>query len=475
MPRHKFSLVACARWEEAYIQEWIEYHQSIGFDHIYLYSNDDDPAPLISAVSPYLHGDKPFVTLRHWRHIGEQPQIYLHFLETFREETEWFSFLDIDEFFTLKGVDDIYAFMLDYQSSTDCLYFNWVQYGHSFKQQRDDLPVLTSYLWRAAGPADATKLLCRASSVPAELVRDGLARGRGAFWHFLDNYNLPDVRCRDVLYHPTQGYSANLPDSPRPFVTRPGFAGAILDRAYIAHVQFKSEEDFLRRWRRGGFDNGEHWKALFESGRYKTLLAEANQVYDTYLAAYWHRYTEAARRVDTQPHLVPPPGENVALNKPSWQSSVHRPGPDEPPGSRILGGGNNGLRRCAYGFHTQAEPRPWWVVDLLAPHVITEIHIYNRRDTHAAAARSRTLELRGSADGATWETLYRHQGEPFGFDGMPLVARLPPGTQYRFIQVRLHSDEALHLVEVEVYGMPSPRPVALVGTALSPEALSADG
>jgi hypothetical protein len=126
MHKHKFSLVACARWEETEIQEWIEYHRSIGFDHIYLYSNDDDPAILFRAIVPYAYGPDPFVTFRHWPRVGAQPAIYLDFLKTYRSETEWFSFLDVDEFFVLKGINNIGRFMRDYETSVDCLYFNWV-------------------------------------------------------------------------------------------------------------------------------------------------------------------------------------------------------------------------------------------------------------------------------------------------------------------------------------------------------------
>jgi hypothetical protein len=87
MAKHHFSLVACARWEEMQIQEWLEYHKSIGFDHVYLYSNDDDPTRLFRAVAPYTYGTEPFVTFRHWPCVGEQVPIHLHFLETFKHET----------------------------------------------------------------------------------------------------------------------------------------------------------------------------------------------------------------------------------------------------------------------------------------------------------------------------------------------------------------------------------------------------
>src|SRR3954452_13741068 len=186
MPRHTYALVACARWEAADLQEWVAYHRSVGFDHIYLYSNDDDPAAQFEAVAAYVRGRRPFVTFCHWPEIGQQDEMYLHFLQTFSMETEWFSFLGIDEFFVLKGVDDIGRFMQPYGDSTDCLYFNWINYGHSDRARREPGSVLKSYLQRADFLDAHTKLLCRSALVDAAGIRRGIQSGLGAFWHFLD-------------------------------------------------------------------------------------------------------------------------------------------------------------------------------------------------------------------------------------------------------------------------------------------------
>ncbi|WP_428485575.1 glycosyltransferase family 2 protein [Rhodopila sp.] len=456
MSKHKFSLVACARWEEKHIQEWVEYHKSIGFDHIYLYSNDEDPAELFRAVAPYVHGFDPFVTFRHWPHIGEQPQIYLHFLKTFKHETEWFSFLDIDEFFVLKGLDDIFAFMLDHEARVDCLYFNWVIYGNSNKVRREDGPTLTSYLRRAGVVDTHTKMLCRAAAVDAALVQQGLEAGRGAFWHFLDNYKLPGVRCRDVLNAPTDGYAEDFPLNAIPLVAREGFSETVLDCGYIAHFQFRSEEDFLRRWRRGGFPNGEQWKAAHDTGVHRAMLAQNNAVYDTYLAEYWYNYTAPALRFGLRPHDAAQPGENVALNKPSFQSSVFEPDGAEAPFSRLAGGGNNGMRTGTYGFHTSYEIRPWWIVDLLMPHYIEDVHIYNRGGDRMIAARANDMDVLASDDGSTWTMLLSYtKAEPFGGDGAPLVVPGRSECRYRFVMLRLRGTGCLHMDEVEVYGHPA--------------------
>ena len=124
-------------------------------------------------------------------------------------------------------------------------------------------------------------------------------------------------------------------------------------------------------------------------------------------------------------------------------------------GSRVSGGGNDGVRTGTYGFHTQFQEHPWWVVDLLEPYSIAEIHIYNRTGPAAIAARASALDVLLSIDGDTWSVpLSRTDPEPFGLDGSPLVILGSPDTRARFVLLRLRGSNFLHLLEVEVYGRP---------------------
>lgn len=461
--KYAFSLVACARWEETTIQEWVEYHKSIGFSHIYLYSNDDDPSLLFQAVAPYTYGPDPFVTFIHWPVAGQQFEIYLHFLKTFKQETAWYSLLDIDEFFVLKGVDNIAEFMRAYEAHVDCLYFNWVLYGNNGKVRRSVGSTLISYPRRASAPDGHTKMLCRSAAMDVAALEQGNAVRQRIFHHFVDAFNLPGVRCRDVLLGSTEGYSANFGASADPFIKREGFAEGVLQRGYIAHFQFRSEEDFIRRWRRGGFGQDEMWRRFYEAGTHRGILAPRNQVYDTYLAAYWLRHTANALRIGMSRPETTALGENVALNKPSWQSSEYVPDGSVPAFSHTSGGGNNGVRSGTYGFHTNHEMRPWWIVDLLKPHRIAAIHIYNRRDDPTVIARANELDVLASADGISWNTLLSNPGQvPFGLDGAPLVATAPGYLACRFVLLRLRGATCLHLDEVEVYGSMVEPPMPVV-------------
>jgi Glycosyl transferase family 2 len=70
--RGRVALAAIARWETQYAPEWLAYHRAIGFDHVYLICNDDDPAPLWEAVLPFAAGAEPFVTFTHFPWHGQR-------------------------------------------------------------------------------------------------------------------------------------------------------------------------------------------------------------------------------------------------------------------------------------------------------------------------------------------------------------------------------------------------------------------
>ncbi len=53
MSQHRYSIVTPARWEAESIVEWLIYHRSIGFDHVYLYCNDDDASELFDRLCPF--------------------------------------------------------------------------------------------------------------------------------------------------------------------------------------------------------------------------------------------------------------------------------------------------------------------------------------------------------------------------------------------------------------------------------------
>ena len=130
MPEFQHVICANARWESRYIAEWLRYYQRLGFDHVFLYCNDDTPDEMAQAAAPFMVGEKPFVTFRHHGVQGEQFRMYRHFLQTDAQRCGWIGFFDIDEFLRLKPGQTIGDFMRDFQD-VDCVLFYWLFFGTS--------------------------------------------------------------------------------------------------------------------------------------------------------------------------------------------------------------------------------------------------------------------------------------------------------------------------------------------------------
>ena len=125
-------------------------------------------------------------------------------------------------------------------------------------------------------------------------------------------------------------------------------------------------------------------------------------------------------------------------------------------------GAVDGIKNGRYAFHTNAEPNPWWQVDLGARQALGKIVIYNRLDYPPGLHNADILVILTSDDGKTWSKCYDNQGQPFGgsTDGKPLVVdlqtQLPAGVAglaARFVRIQLPSAAPifLHLDEVEIY------------------------
>ena len=71
--------------------------------------------------------------------------------------------------------------------------------------------------------------------------------------------------------------------------------------------------------------------------------------------------------------------ENLALNKPAWKSSTYAhtyvPTADKAVDGNAADNFNG--KSCT---HTKEEQRPWWVVDLGAEYLVSDVVITNRGD-----------------------------------------------------------------------------------------------
>lgn len=100
----KVAIIAIAKNEQLYIQEWIDYHLNLGFDKIIIADNDDEL--ILSGFT----SDKVIIE-DYTKVIRVQPKAYTELFNKYRDYYDWIAFFDIDEFLVLDGYQDVKQFL----------------------------------------------------------------------------------------------------------------------------------------------------------------------------------------------------------------------------------------------------------------------------------------------------------------------------------------------------------------------------
>lgn len=220
--KYKFAICACIKDEEDYLEEWILYHSSLGFEHFYIYDNNSKNS--VSAFcSKKEWADK--VTVIDWN-VKAYPQkaAYNSFLKTYGGECEWVAFIDIDEYFDLKQHSSMEELMLLYQDFS-AVHFSWEIYNASGDVYQKPGTLRERFKTRIANPDwfDG-KYICRPSTVKlAHAHKVELLPG----YHYVDSH-----------YH-IKNYD--------------GFNNQT-DICTIAHYFTKSLQEWVRKIQRGSVD-----------------------------------------------------------------------------------------------------------------------------------------------------------------------------------------------------------------------------
>jgi hypothetical protein len=95
----KVGIIAIARQENLYINEWIDYHLGLGFDTIIICDNNDDDSG--EKVSDIIKNDKVII-LDYLNIESVQPRAYTEAFLKYKKGFDWLLFIDIDEFVVLE-------------------------------------------------------------------------------------------------------------------------------------------------------------------------------------------------------------------------------------------------------------------------------------------------------------------------------------------------------------------------------------
>lgn len=123
--------------ENEYINEWLQWHIGIGFEHFYIYDNGSKIPIKKSVFEQY----SQFCTLIDFSsgYSCLQPDCYNHALQKYGSTTKWMAFIDTDEFIRTIDGRDINSFLRDYEQF-DGLYVKWIMYNASGQWHKNNRP-----------------------------------------------------------------------------------------------------------------------------------------------------------------------------------------------------------------------------------------------------------------------------------------------------------------------------------------------
>ena len=105
-------ICAIAKNENKYMNDWLDYHFNLGFDHIYIFDNNNSSAPkLIDAISPENQAKITIFNVNDIHREKFQIECYNTFYNENKNSFDWCAFIDIDEFICLKDFSNIKDFL----------------------------------------------------------------------------------------------------------------------------------------------------------------------------------------------------------------------------------------------------------------------------------------------------------------------------------------------------------------------------
>lgn len=131
----KYNIALCLIFkdEASFLKEWLDYHLTVGVDHFYLYNNNSSDN-FREVLVPYL--EKGLVSLIEWPYQNSQFKAYQNCFDTYRNECNWISFLDADEFIVPKYANTINEWLQDYLKYP-AITIHWRMFGTGGQLKHD--------------------------------------------------------------------------------------------------------------------------------------------------------------------------------------------------------------------------------------------------------------------------------------------------------------------------------------------------
>lgn len=249
--KYYLSVVAIAKDESEYINEFIEYYKLLGVDHFYIYDNDS-AVPLSKTLQKH----RAYVTVDTITGKSKQMDAYRHYLYNYGHDSRWAAFIDLDEFIVPKTKYKLSDFLKGYEHA-DGFGINWMIYGDDNHQVKPTGLVTENYTRREVNQNIHIK-----SIVYPNKVQEPESP------HFFKLK--PGSTYIDARNNPING----------PFNQNPS-----IDLIQINHYYTKSVEEFVKKAERGRADNGEKRDVKTEFEPHRLVWNEYQDTFliDTYM------------------------------------------------------------------------------------------------------------------------------------------------------------------------------------------------
>lgn len=131
----KVACIAIAKMEELYIVDWIEHNKKIGIDKIYLADNNDVNyhTPLKPIIQKYIDtGYVEYINYVGFKERSLQSRYYTKQYTKIKNDFDWITFIDIDEYIMIKKYTDIKHMLSDHIfDSFNSICLLWKNFGDS--------------------------------------------------------------------------------------------------------------------------------------------------------------------------------------------------------------------------------------------------------------------------------------------------------------------------------------------------------
>ena len=139
-----------AKMENRYIKYFVDYYLKLGYDHIYLYDNNDPGAEKIDDLDIVKDGiKKGLITVISYRPKVSNPvtESYYDCYEKYNMIYNWISFFDIDEFLMIEPKNSTVQEFFESPRYNDCelLKINWRVFNDNDQLDYIDAPLIERF------------------------------------------------------------------------------------------------------------------------------------------------------------------------------------------------------------------------------------------------------------------------------------------------------------------------------------------